>query len=549
MVFGSFTKFNGVSASRVIRLLENGLSDNRFNSGETGANNLIKTAVLQSDNKIILGGSFTKYNGRTCNRLVRILPDGEIDNTFNTGSGFKGQVYALAMQEGKIIVAGNFTTYNDVPAVRIVRLLEDGSRDQGFNAGLGADAIIEAVLIQSDGKILVAGRFNTFDDQLFSRLVRLNYDGSIDSGFHVGSGFDKFVFAMALQSDNKIIIGGSFVTYNGDADLFLSKNALNIKGTLYFWTHNTPVTDNKYTTNDYAVYNLLGGVGTKAALGPGVNETIPDGTIASGQGFFIKSKNSGIVEFNNSMRIVAGNSTFFKPAKANNQKNKNAIEKHRIWLNFENKEGAFKQILLGYIQGATNFYDENFDAETFNGNAYVDFYSVNDAKKLVIQGRALPFTMTDTIPLAYHTTIADDFTISIDHADGDLSNRDIYLEDKITGVIHDLRASNYTFTTAIGTFTDRLVLRYTDKSLGTEDFKNHENGISVSVKNKVINISSSSENIKEVSIYDITGKQLYNKKKINNTELQIQNLSLSNQVLLVKVTLQNDFTTTKKTLF
>lgn len=863
MVFGSFTKFNGVLAPRIIRLLENGLSDNSFNSGKTGANNLIKTAVLQSDNKIILGGSFTKYNERTYNRLIRIVPDGEIDNTFNTGSGFKGQVYALAMQEDKVIVAGNFTTFNDLPAGRIVRLLEDGSRDPGFNSGLGADAIIEAVVIQPDGKILVAGRFNTFDGQPFSRLVRLNYDGSIDSDFHVGSGFDKFVFSMALQSDNKIIIGGSFVTYNGvsqkriirlntngsldttfesgtgfsnadvlsllvqpddrilvagtfsgtyksfsssrlirlsksgdydpsfqavvngkintmcftsdqklmiggdfnsvsgvskhriallrlcleatiwngsywsnglpsggkelifkenypnlttanvcsctidrektvtllsentlgitfdysglgtlilndaaslyqdddeminsgivyfkrksspivkfdftywsspvenqklidvspnssldyffsydyvakswkyenpvnsimslgkgysiiapdnfstiapdklevifkgipnngkietglgaentyslvgnpypsalNADIFLSRNTSNIKGALYFWTHNTPITNNKYNVNDYAVYNLLGGVGTRA-IALGLNETIPDGTIASGQGFFVKSKSAGTVEFNNSMRIVARNSIFFKPAQ-NSREVKSAVEKHRIWLNFENSGGIFKQILLGYVQGATNFYDESFDAETFNGNAYVDFYSVNDTKKLVIQGRALPFTDNDTIPLAYRTTIAENFTISIDHADGDLSNQDIYLEDKVTGIVHDLRSSSYTFKTEIGTFTDRFILRYTNKTLGTGDFENLQKVILVLVKNKVIDIISSKENIKEVVVFDALGKILYRKEKIDANALKIQNLQLGNQLLLVKVTLENDFTTTKKVIF
>ncbi|SHL76924.1 delta-60 repeat domain-containing protein [Flavobacterium chilense] len=215
MVFGNFTKFNAVLTSRITRLLENGLSDDTFNTGQSGANNLIKTAVLQSNSKIILGGNFTKYNGITCNRLVRILPDGAIDNTFNTGSGFKSQVYAIAMQDEKIIVAGNFTTYNDAPAGRIVRLLENGSPDPGFNPGFGADAIIESILIQPDGKILVGGRFNNFNGQSFSRLVRLNYNGSIDSGFNVGAGFDKYVYTMALQSDQKIIIGGSFLSYNG----------------------------------------------------------------------------------------------------------------------------------------------------------------------------------------------------------------------------------------------------------------------------------------------------------------------------------------------
>ncbi|MEZ0129242.1 T9SS sorting signal type C domain-containing protein [Flavobacterium sp. LBUM151] len=92
-------------------------------------------------------------------------------------------------------------------------------------------------------------------------------------------------------------------------------------------------------------------------------------------------------------------------------------------------------------------------------------------------------------------------------------------------------------------------MRYTNKTLGTGDFENVENGLLVSVKEKTIKVTSSAENIKEVTIYDITGKLLYNKKKVGTTELQIQNLPSSNQVLLVKVTLDNYFTATKKIIF
>jgi hypothetical protein len=179
----------------------------------------------------------------------------------------------------------------------------------------------------------------------------------------------------------------------------------------------------------------------------------------------------------------------------------------------------------------------------------MDFYSMINANKFTIQGRALPFVDTDIVPLGYRTSVAGTFTISIDEVDGKMSNQAIFIEDKVTGTIQDLRYSNYTFTSAIGAFTDRLVLRYTGKTLGTGDFENVEDGILISVKNKVINVLSSKENIKEVTVYDVTGKLLYNKKKVGTTELQIQNLPSSNQVLLVKVTLANDFTTTRKVIF
>jgi hypothetical protein len=193
--------------------------------------------------------------------------------------------------------------------------------------------------------------------------------------------------------------------------------------------------------------------------------------------------------------------------------------------------------------------DKNYDGETFDGNIFLDFYSVNNQNKFTIQGRSLPFAETDVVPLGYRSTIAGDFTISIDQVDGDLASHAVYIEDKKTGVIHDLKAGKFTFTTTAGTYNDRLVLRYTNKTLGTGDFENTENGILVSVKNKVIKVNSAKETIKDVTIFDVSGKLLYSKKKAGTTELQIPDLQAANQVLLVKVTLDNNYTTAKKIIF
>ncbi|SMO79341.1 Por secretion system C-terminal sorting domain-containing protein [Flavobacterium resistens] len=323
-----------------------------------------------------------------------------------------------------------------------------------------------------------------------------------------------------------------------------------LKGTLYFWTHNTPVVLGgayQYNTDDYASYNVSGGVRTAALSGNASNNNEkPSGQIAAGQSFFVGTKAAGTITFNNTMRSGgSNNSQFFKPGISKST----AIDRHRLWLNMTNAGGAFKQLLVGYIEGATNDVDFGYDGATFDGNKYLDFYSINQSSKLVIQGRALPFSDTDTVPLGYKTTIAGDFTIAIDEADGELATQKIYLEDKSTNTIHDLTQSNYTFTTAIGTFTDRLVLRYTNKSLGTGDFENIENDVLVSVKNKTIKVLSSKENLKEISVYDISGRILYNKTKVNSTELQISNLHSNNQVLIVKVTLDNDFTISKKIIF
>ncbi|WP_264531645.1 T9SS sorting signal type C domain-containing protein [Flavobacterium sp. N502540] len=332
---------------------------------------------------------------------------------------------------------------------------------------------------------------------------------------------------------------------------FIKANENVINGTLYFWTHNTPakpVQSNQYSADDYASFNLVGGTAAKSDVdyssGGGVK---PTGEIAAGQSFFLTTKAAGKIQFNNAMRLGAvDNGQFFRPG---NTSRKSTIEKHRIWLNMTSTTGAFKQLLLGYVEGATNDYETLYDGLTLDGNQYLDFYSVSNEKKFVIQGRAVPFTDTDIVPLGYRTAVAGDFTIAIDEADGKMANQAIYIEDKTTGVVHDLTQSNYTFKTEVGNFSERLVLRYTGKTLGTGDFENVKDGILVSIKNKVITVQSSKESIKEVTVYDVSGKMLYNKKKVGNTELQIQNLPSSNQVLLVKVTLANDFTTTRKVIF
>ncbi|MBS7256165.1 T9SS sorting signal type C domain-containing protein [Flavobacterium branchiicola] len=334
-----------------------------------------------------------------------------------------------------------------------------------------------------------------------------------------------------------------------DARKFIEDNALagNDVGALYFWTHNSPPSsavagDAKYnyTVNDYAVYSLTGGVATGPADTGGSQ---PSGKIAAGQAFFATPSTNVKVKFTNDMRIGANNNQFYKTNTSNTN------EENRLWLNFTNTKGAFKQVLVGYVSGATNGWDNNYDGWTMSGNTYLDFYSINEADKLTIQGRAVPFEKTDLIPLGYVTSIAGDFTIAIDHGDGLFTNQAVYLEDKKTGQIVDLRAGNYTFTTAIGTFADRFVLRYTNKTLGTGDFENIENGILVSSKDKTIKVQSSVEAIKEVTIFDVAGKLVYNKKKVTSNELQITNLQAANQVLLINITLENGFTTTRKVIF
>ncbi|MBZ4035594.1 T9SS sorting signal type C domain-containing protein [Flavobacterium sp. 17A] len=339
------------------------------------------------------------------------------------------------------------------------------------------------------------------------------------------------------------------------ADRFIFDNQANYYGTLYFWTHNTLPTERVpgegvyyYTNNDFAIYNLsgttvIGSMTGNGATSPG-NQNPPLGYIAAGQGFIAKSKTGQKAVFTNTMRVAGYNSQFFKSSIGE-------LERHRVWLNMTNTQGAYKQILVGYIEGATNFWDDNYDGITLDANPLLDFYSINEDKKLIIQGRALPFVESDTIPLGYRSATAGDFTIAIDRSDGNLSNHAIYLQDKVTKTIHNLRTGAYTFTTQSGVFRERFVLRYTDNTLGTDSFASLDENVLVSVKDKKIKLESISEsnNLKETSVYDIGGKLLYHKKDINNKEFLITNLQPAYQILLIKITLDNGYTITKKVAF
>ncbi|PAM95929.1 hypothetical protein B4N84_05100 [Flavobacterium sp. IR1] len=341
------------------------------------------------------------------------------------------------------------------------------------------------------------------------------------------------------------------------ADQFIFNNSATLYGTLYFWTHNSAPTNTDpnaparlfFDSNDYAAYNLTGSVGTGSGTGattPG-NQNPPLGYIAAGQGFFVKSKVAGTANFTNIMRVAANNTQFFKTTNNTNETNTAEIEKNRIWLTLSNVDGAFKQALIGYVTGATNGWDDNYDGTSFNGNEYLDFYSINETKKLTIQGRAVPFSDADVIPLGYKSTIAGEFSISIDRTDGIFDTQPIYLEDKLNGTIHDLKVANYTFTTAIGTFADRFAVLYANRStLGNPDFENNlVDNVLVSVKDKVIKIAAP-ETISEVAVFDISGKLLFNKKKIEDTTVEITNSASNNQILLVKVILKNAETSTTK---
>ena len=230
IIGGTFTFYNKVSRNRIARLNVDGTLDTSFNPG-TGANNIINTISIQKDGKIIIGGDFTSYNGVNINYIARLNTDGSLDTSFNTGKGADNSVRTTSIQnDGKIIISGYFRKYNDINRNYIARLNPDGTIDTSFNIGTGANNIIETCTVQSDGKIVIGGNFASYNGSARNGIARLNIDGTLDTSFSPGTGANSGIMSTSIQNDGKIIIGGNFTSFNG-----ISRNRiarLNSDGTL-----------------------------------------------------------------------------------------------------------------------------------------------------------------------------------------------------------------------------------------------------------------------------------------------------------------------------
>ena len=234
LIGGSFTTYNGSTVNCITRLNSDGSIDTGFNPGGTGANFAVSSIAIQSDGKILIGGSFTTYNGSTVNYITRLNSDGSIDTGFNSsGTGANTPVLSIAIQsDGKILIGGAFSIYNGIAAGRIIRLNSDGSRDTDFNSGgVGANSTVRSIAIQNDGDILIGGVFTGYNGSTVNYITRLNSDGIRDTGFNSsGTGANGFVNSIAIQSDGKILIGGVFTGYNGSTVNYITR--LNSDGSI-----------------------------------------------------------------------------------------------------------------------------------------------------------------------------------------------------------------------------------------------------------------------------------------------------------------------------
>ena len=360
-----------------------------------------------------------------------------------------------------------------------------------------------------------------------------------DTGQFTGVPNNGFIQTpIVVGASNLNLIGNPYPSaINANAFLSFPENATVVEGTIYLWTHNTPLTNNVYASNDYAVYNYSGTVGTSASPSSGLNTQVPTGKIASGQSFFIKGLTNGNVSFYNNMRLATNNNEFFRQETANPNSHI-APAADRLWLNLTNTQGAFKQLMVGYHTQATNGYDRGFDGEVLNGNSFVNFYTANDTKQLAIQTNGFPFSSQDHFTIGYKAAVSGNFSISIDRKEGLFTQHSIYLEDTLLHTTHDLNQGNYTFYSTVGEFSTRFILRFIPY-IGVYA-KNEAGTASTIVVQKTpegIRVQSMVSPIKTVEVYDLLGRILHS--QIGNSTQCVIPFAIPAQVVLVKTQLQD----------
>ena len=264
---GAFSSFSGSSQNRLVKCLQSGYKDSTFNIG-SGPNNDVLTITPSGDKVFIGGREISTYNGTSTGAIVKLNADGTIDTSFTSlavGGAFTGKdIQGIAvLPDGKLVVAGDFTSYGSNTMDNGMILNSDGSFNASlyllpngyvrtllvnnndiFAGGLGNSNVqkwgdtsfdnnhtfsgtlptapnpytdIFGLAIQSDGKIIVVGSFTTVNGYSRNGIVRLNTNGTIDTGFNPGSGFNDTPNAVQILSNGKILVGGYFTTYNGNS--------------------------------------------------------------------------------------------------------------------------------------------------------------------------------------------------------------------------------------------------------------------------------------------------------------------------------------------
>ncbi len=178
----------------------------------------VSSIAQQADGKVLVAGDFQRVNFQPRKRVVRLNPDGSLDAAFDPDLSTLGTAEVIAVQpDGKIILAGSSHSAQGTSAM--ARFFPDGRADSGFASELNSpefpDATVRVLLVWPDGRTLAAGSYLGAGQLLRHFLVLLDGNGRIDPAFDSKQSPNGQINALALLPKNRLLVAGSFTEIGG----------------------------------------------------------------------------------------------------------------------------------------------------------------------------------------------------------------------------------------------------------------------------------------------------------------------------------------------
>ncbi|WP_332032346.1 T9SS type A sorting domain-containing protein [Kaistella sp.] len=345
------------------------------------------------------------------------------------------------------------------------------------------------------------------------------------------------------------LIGNPYPS-NMSFEQFYQLNEDVIYNTAWFWTNNffTPNQQGSgYGQNNYAVWNGTGGVAATAPAdnnpsNPTSNTTTPNGIVTVGQGFIVQVKNLGLgqkVQFRN-----RNGSTPVRVSNVGTFYSRQNEEKDRFWLKLISADSIVNRQLIGYIDGATNGFEQDYDAEIMGMSSDI-FYSTLEGRKLQIQGKAA-FDPTDKVLLGANIFKNGTYTIAIENPEGIFNaGQKVYLKDNLLNRWVDLNAQAYTFEATKGLTEGRFEIVYESPTILDTDAVTKDELMVYRDSGDFV-VRAKSKKITMLEVYDASGRLVYTAKP-NDTKVVISGDHLNRGVYILKIS-QDGVVTAKKIL-
>ena len=489
---------------------------------------VITSHIIAGDIQVQTGAEITINDGGTLDISYDLVNNGTITvNLYNSDSSEGG---ALITREAKAVSGtGTFVINRETPnypqdyySIWSTPILES---DSTINTIFTNDIITyrydssqnpSAYVQVNNATNMATGQGYFIRSDSYSGALTRTFDGTVNNG-----DITRPIYYNG-PSDNFNLLGNPYASALSWAE-FYADNSDVIEGTMYYWNQSQVGPNN--SASDYISYNTTG------SSEPGTT-----GNIATGLGVFVKSIQPGSVTFKNTQRVVGSNDQFFRSSSNPDQ--------GKSWFRLSGDNG-YSPILIGFVPGATDGFENTHDGIFVNEGAAIEFYSFIESNKFEIQGREeLQPNQSIQVPLGFEVTSAGDYTISrvLDYIPTDF---EILLEDTLLNTMTDLRTSNYTFNIS-GPVEDnsRFVMHYNYSStLGVNNLLDKSKLINTFFQgNTLVTKANLDIEIEYIQLFDITGKQLLRSSFSENLTLR----NLSTGIYIVNYSLTDSRKISKK---